>query len=145
MEGSLDTIYRYTEFCVSKTIDNLKGLDSKLGIFIGFSAVLIRLAADLLSPWFRISVCVLALLVIVVCAISLKGSNVGPMAHPSVLMTDKWFQQGGDVHQGYIISAWIESLEDLDKVIIRKQRNLLLVIFLFSLSVISYGLGVILS
>ncbi|MBD2653108.1 hypothetical protein H6G45_06325 [Synechocystis sp. FACHB-383] len=143
MGNSLDTIYKYTEFCVQKTSANLKGLDAKMQIFIGFSAVLIRLAADL-SPWFRLSTCSLAFTVIVFCAVSLKGSNVGPMAHPSVLLEDKWFKQGEEVHKGYIVSSWVDALDDYDSVISRKQRNLLWIIGLFCAAIACYSIGVIL-
>lgn len=143
MDNSMDTIYKYTEFCIQKTSASLKGLDSKLSIFIGFSAVLIRLAADI-SPWFRIPTCLLALGVIVFCAVSLRGSDTGRMAHPSVLLEDKWFKQGEEVHKGYIVSCWIEALEDYDSVISRKQFNLLCIIGLFTAAIAFYSLGVVL-
>jgi len=144
MDSSLDTIYRYTEFCIEKTSSNLRGLNARFQIFIGFSAVLIRLAVDIDSIWFRSMTCSLSLAVIIFCAMALNGLNVGPMAHPSVLLEDEWFKQGQEVHKGYIISCWVQALADYDFVISRKQSNLFIVICLFCAAIAFYSLGVIL-
>ena len=45
---SLNTIFQYTESLVKVQEDTLNRLDSKFSTFIGFSSVLVRLAAILI-------------------------------------------------------------------------------------------------
>jgi hypothetical protein len=144
MDNSIDTIYKYTEFCIERTSGILRGYSTKFQVFIGFSAVLIRLAIDVDLQWVRTAVCLLSLAVIVMCAVNIRGFDVGPMAHPSVLLEDKWFKQGEEVHKGYIVSCWVDALDDYDSVISRKQANLLWIIGIFCAAIACYSIGVIL-
>ena len=142
---NIDSIYNYTESHVKSLEESITRIDNRFNTFIGFSAVLIRLCLDLPRESFflQIVLCLLCISAIIVGAIGLQAKEVGNVLHPSALMEDKYFEEDEVFRQCLIINDKIELINEYEKVIQKKGKRLNLIISLFSIAVILYGIGII--
>ena len=142
-EDSLNTIYQYTENHVEAQEDSLNRLDAKSSTFIGFSAILIRLAVDLSpsSNSTKIWVCFFAILSIVISAAGLTARMTGKVHHPDVLIKD-YLDVDEVTCQYVIIKNRIKLIDEYESLTKRKQYRTNIMILFFCLGVSCYALGV---
>ncbi len=142
-EDSLNTIYQYTENHVEAQEYALNRLDAKSNTFIGFSAILIRLAVDLSpsSNSTKIWVCLFAILSIVISATGLIARMAGKVIHPDVLIKE-YLDEDEVVHQYVIIKNRIELVDEYESLTKKKQYRTNITIILFCLAVFCYALGI---
>ena len=123
----LDVIYNYTQSLLKEYGEAFTRLDTKISVYIGFSAVLIRLAFDLphesiTSERLRNSICILASLTIALCSVGLLAKPSGNVADPKILMSDEWFfGQSEDAHKAYITNGFIETIDELDTLLTKRR------------------------
>lgn len=126
----VDTIYEYTKNLLAERGEALTRIDTKVSVYIGFSAVLIRLAFNLPHNSFesgllRVCVCISASLTIILCSLGLLGKPSGNVADPKILMSNEWFfNKSEEEHKAYITNGFIETLDEFD-IVFRRRRVLL--------------------
>ena len=142
-EYSINTIYQYTENEVKAQEESLNRLDAKSSTFIGFSAILIRLALDL-SPSSnptKILVCIFAIASIFISTAGLIARMTGKVHHPNVFIKD--YLDVDEVHIQYvIIENRIKLIDEYESLTKKKQCRTNIMISFFCLSVFCYALGV---
>ena len=147
----VDVIYDYSQSVLKEYGESFTRLDTKISVYIGFSAVLIRLALDLPhesieSGITRISICFFASLTIVVCSLGLLAKPSGNVADPKVLMSDEWFyEQCEDAHKAYITNGFIETIDELDILLKRRRRTLAWVTTSFVIASVLFAVAVVIS
>lgn len=150
-ENIVNIIYEYTQRLLTEDGDSLSRIDGKIGLFIGYSGVLIRLAYDLPSDekiqWaLRASVCIFSLISILISAIGLRSKPSGNVANPDILMSDKFFYEKDEIYyRCYIINGYRDTLKEFDKLLKRRRITLFIVITSFVLATILFGVAVIIS
>ena len=147
-ESPIDVIYDYTQSLLKESGESFTRLDTRISVYIGFSAVLIRLALDLPhestgSKLLRISICFFASLTIVVCSLGLLAKPSGNVADPNILMTDEWLlEQCEDNHKAYITNGFIETINELDVLLKRRRRTLAWVTTSFLITSVLFAVAV---
>ena len=150
-ENVVKTIYEYTQRLLTEEGESLTRIDNKVGIFIGFSGILIRLAYDLPHQTFilfllRCAVCIFAVLSIAVSSLGLLSKPSGNVVDPKELMSDDWFfEMEVDDHQAYITNGYIETLDEFEILLAKRRLVLAYVISFFVIASCLFGLAVCIS
>jgi hypothetical protein len=141
---NVDIIYNYTESHVKCLEESITRIDGRFSTFIGFSAVLIRLALDLPDESYimKILVCVCSVLTIIISAVGLGAKQIGNVLHPSALMSDQYFYESDSYKQCLIINDQINLINEYESVIQKKGKRLNWMIGFFTIAIIFYGIGV---
>lgn len=141
---NVDIIYNYTESHVKSLEESITRIDARFSTFIGFSAVLIRLALDLPDESYimKIIVCLCSVVTIIISAVGLGAKQIGNVLHPSALMSDKYFNESDSFKQCLIINDQIDLINQYEKVIQNKGKRLNGMIWFFTIAIIFYGIGV---
>ena len=150
-ENVVNVIYEYTQRLLTEEGESLTRIDNKIGIFIGFSGILIRLAYDLphetyISFLFRCAICIFAVLSIATSSLGLLSKPSGNVVDPKELMDDKWFfEMTKDDHKAYITNGYIETLDEFEKLLARRRLVLAYVIIFFVIASCLFGFAVCIS
>lgn len=150
-ENVVNVIYEYTQRLLTEEGESLTRIDNKIGIFIGFSGILIRLAYDLphetyVSFLLRCGICLFAIPSIAVSSLGLLSKPSGNVADPKELMDDDWFfGMTKEDHQTYIINGYIETLDEFEILLARRRLVLAYVIISFVIAGCLFGLAVCIS
>lgn len=150
-EKVVDVIYEYTQRLLTEEGESLTRIDNKIGIFIGFSGILIRLAYDLphtpyVSFLLRCAICLFAGLSIVTSSIGLLSRPSGNVVNPKELMDDEWFfGMTKNDHKVYITNGYIETLDEFEKLLTKRRLVLAYVIIFFVIAICLFGIAVCIS
>ena len=158
--GNMHLAYEYTEKFYSILDKNIDNLNTRLGTFLGFSGLLLRLALDLPGKGaetvenlpcltcliLKVAVCLLAAASLFVSTLGLTARNTGKIVKPEILMSDKWFfESSEDECKAMIAKTTIEGTQDSENIIERKARQLNISIWLLLASAIAFASDVMIS
>lgn len=151
MVSSIDTIYKYTEALLKEQESSLLRLDTKAAVLIAFSGTIAKIAMDfdakslvtIILPAESISF-KLSIIVYIFSALTVFLASLGITAHqrglvvdPQELMSDEWFDLDEDMHKGYIINSWIETMKEYRKLGQRKSIRLNLTVVCLNIALLS--------
>lgn len=150
-ENVVNIIYDYTERLLTEEGASLTRIDGKIGLFIGYSGILIRLAYDLPHEEFvqwmlRAGVCSFCLLSIILSALGLRSKTSGNVANPDKLMSSEFFYEKDETfYRCYIINGYRETLDEFEDLLERRRNIQSYVISFFVIATVLFGFAVIIS
>ena len=151
MASPIETIYKYTEALLKEQETSLVRLDTKSTVFIAFAGAIAKVAIDLDSVSLVTISCLarsvsfkLSFVVYIFSALTVFLASLGITAHPrgltvdpQELMSDEWFDRDEDMHKGYIISGWIATMRENEKLAKRKSIRLNLTVVCLNIALFS--------
>jgi hypothetical protein len=155
-DSKIPLIYEYVEKSIIAIRSNLDGLNTKLGLLIGFNATLIRFSPGLpdkgsvasMSCYsclvFKVLSCVFLSFSIGICLWGLSPESVPAFLKPKRLLEEA-IKGSKEDYQIAIIDFWDEEMEELYKIKEKKSKRLKLAIKFFGLAAWLSGLDIIIT
>jgi hypothetical protein len=149
--SSIEIIYKYTETLIKEQESSLTRLDTKSTVLIAFAGTIAKIAIDIdsksivpLSLYgnqvnFRLSIMVyfFSAITVILASLGLTARARGQAVDPKELMEDEWFERDENMHQGYIISGWIATMEQYHQLSRKKIIRLNLTIVSLNIALIT--------
>jgi hypothetical protein len=147
-QQSVELIYKYIEHSLQTTSNSIGRLETRITTLLGFSGLLLRFTIDLpqnlvvysweLGSIFKIGICIILALAIVVCVIGLFPKSSGGVYTASELL-DELENHDQSYSMKYIALSRDETLERLDKLRLHKVICLKWVAFLILISTLLFA------
>jgi hypothetical protein len=138
---NIDLIYQYTESRLKLASDNINNLNSRLGLSIGFSVLVIRFGIEVDNPHLRIMLCCAALISIVVSLAGLKTNKTGSVNKIDDLL-DNFYYDTDERIKLRIIRTWKIGIKELEHSADYKGRCLNFNFLCFFVSALLFAIGV---
>jgi hypothetical protein len=126
---NIDLAYSYTEDFLKDRKNEIKHLDWRLGTFLGFAGLLLRLGTDLhdTKPSYlltKLGVLVTSTFSVVIATWGLRSNSKGRFVKPSYLMEDECFTKETPEIKAMIINTHKKTSDELDLLARQKQLYL---------------------
>ncbi len=142
--------YEYTESYLKNVDKGLDSINQKVTTVLGSTGILLKFASDLPDTYlsltlYKIGICILLVITIILCFIALNPKEAGDVVYPSELLDTEWFYKEDDEFRLFVARQWVEASKQLEKEYKDKAKYLQCCYCCISIAAILFAINIILN